>query len=807
MWSSTNQILRGMMERMPATCSTTESAGMGKEHEIKTDTTADDMTPRVTQPKIKKKRKGQAQRMANYRREKKEEFETLQAMIEALEVTKTKLQRRHTGSDGGDTMMLTWKDVARALWEHRRTVEASHASLSTDVQSQQIVLQEMQRWVAKHGSVPTSSLDAAAPSWRNVTLPAHPAARKLGKEWILQHMYHNTDRVLREYGFPAINSDDNIVHDMVVDMTDAGYKGIYRSQSEIAATVEQFVGFIQGTTFTLQCLIAQYSPSLPLLVDETQGEMRQQALVTSRHECVNMLWGAFYSQDTSRCVLVLQQIQDDAAMASPQGARFRQRNRMSWYDIHRIREGHIKYRVLSLNLPSFSAETRAAALAEEARDFGFEEQLNGLSDHLKEVRLTQLIKAEALQRILSHLHFQICCNLSMTRARTGHGIGGVVVPDGLALEMDAATQKQLQKRLKRRGYIRKMMQQYREKERLEFAFLRSSAQQLEDELNAMLAAAIPKYDASAMLTWKEVATALEDEKNLVVMQKQALAEQVEDVQALVRDMSKWVAVHTGIPVHPRASMPSWRDVTLFANPASRELGKEWITKQLFFNSERMFRDHGFPDVSGTYFHDTTVSYSDDSFVIVQRSQHEMDPRVPTHLFLQYFTHKSCDAFMVNGLVKPDQCTIVEATDTTTLHRMTTWNNRRVNLLCGHFRDGPHRNVVVAQDIDDDETVDDDRPQRRRKMWMERTELPSGRFVIRMLMVVGPSKRREGMHVPLADDVDEVGVDIRGLSETDARRRHRHAAIDHAEQLFGVAMERSREYFMSFGPPPSKSAAT
>ncbi|KAF0700855.1 Aste57867_8654 [Aphanomyces stellatus] len=361
--------------------------------------------------------------------------------------------------------------------------------------------------------------------------------------------------------------------------------------------------------------------------------------------------------------------------------------------------------------------------------------------------------------------------------------------------------KQLEKRLKRRGYIRKMMQQYRQKEKLELVFLRTQAEQLETEVKGLLDRGfkISRYEANEMLSWKEVATALLTEKRLAVSQQRALAEQVEEVEELAREMHKWVALHKSIPISPRGcgtwtDLSSWRHVTLFSNPRSRELGKEWITRHMFTNTEAMMRAHGFPSLDVPFFEDTDVHFTADDghYVLVRRSQYEITTRLPPALQCLVFRNHICDALVINGLETPEAIatTVKETTRTTTLHQMINMRDEAVNLLCGQFQDGDHRHVVVAQQIQDDELWSHDQPQRNRMMWFERTTLPgSTRSVVRMLYIMHQAKLPRGGYEPLDEDAREWGGDLRGLSLPMQEVKSREGSIMHGMRLSRMAQER------------------
>ncbi|RLO05652.1 hypothetical protein DYB28_004311 [Aphanomyces astaci] len=114
-------------------------------------------------------------------------------------------------------------------------------------------------------------------------------------------------------------------------------------------------------------------------------------------------------------------------------------------------------------------------------------------------------------------------------------------------------EKSLQKRLKRRPYIRSKMREYREKEKLELAYLRAHAQALDAELRHFTKqhqSTRSKHQPSVLspLSWQHVKDALHGARKAIEADRESLTNQVEDAQEVVREMTTWVAMHRRIPV-------------------------------------------------------------------------------------------------------------------------------------------------------------------------------------------------------------------------------------------------------------------
>ncbi|KAH9162238.1 hypothetical protein LEN26_001022 [Aphanomyces euteiches] len=337
----------------------------------------------------KKRRKGQAQRMANYRMEKKKELEMLQLTIGKLE----QIKRQMTTTCGSDarTHILPWREVATALMESLRDSHTSHDELFTAVQKTHDLIRDMKLWVAANTPIEASP-NPRQRSWRNFSLMANPESRRQGKEWIVQQMYYNADYMFEQYKFPSMDSEEVIDLDLQISANaDFGYLGVFRSLEVMSISLEDFVSIVKNTIFSIQFFVLDYTPDMPLAIHEVDGRTIQLAIATPRKEFVNILFGEFHTED--RTVVVMQQIQQDETC---QPVNHRQRNRMSWYDVRRLPGNRIKRRLLVLDLP-VESEDFPVDLDQDARDHGL--TLSGVPDHLKESRLARQMKLNALNRI------------------------------------------------------------------------------------------------------------------------------------------------------------------------------------------------------------------------------------------------------------------------------------------------------------------------------------------------------------------------------------------------------------------------
>ncbi|ETV90776.1 hypothetical protein H310_14512 [Aphanomyces invadans] len=284
-----------------------------------------------------------------YRNEEKQEKEYLIKKIQELEndlATLVLLQK--SGSDESKTA-LPWKDIAQELNEGVKVASSGLKMLKTQVETIATQVWAMKKWVVAN-SVLKSGLDSRVPTWRDVTLLAHPTSRRLGKEWITLQMYHNTDRIFQQYGFPALDSPETIDWDTESINIDGGDYTVYRRQAKMAESLEDAIAFVDSTLLSIQASYAEQH-AISQTVVEIEGNTKQFAIVTPRQEFVNLLCGEFSTP--SRCVFVLQQILDDEACPH---RGFRQRNRMFWHDVQELPSGRTVVRSVAIHTLCYTKE-------------------------------------------------------------------------------------------------------------------------------------------------------------------------------------------------------------------------------------------------------------------------------------------------------------------------------------------------------------------------------------------------------------------------------------------------------------------
>ncbi|KAF0692635.1 Aste57867_16300 [Aphanomyces stellatus] len=300
------------------------------------------------------------------------------------------------------------------------------------------------------------------------------------------------------------------------------------------------------------------------------------------------------------------------------------------------------------------------------------------------------------------------------------------------------------------------MVEYRKKKKMERVQLRETIAELERTKKAMPA----KKALACMLSWKDVAKALQEGRRMAEIQQTDLKRRVDDHEALVREMQRWVLA-SHIEIAPNPAQRSWRNVTLLANPTSRQLGKEWICKQMHHNMERMFDQHGFPalDALETIDWELNFTFSDQGFTSVYRRQLSRDITMEASMDYIRRTLLSVQVFIAHYSPRLHK-EIYDIQGQTQQVALVTPRQDFVNILCGEFITHDQY-VLVVQQIHDDEscTREPTHRQRNRTSWHDIRRLPNGRTMWRILALQSQSFTSTGRVIQLREDAQDYGVDL------------------------------------------------
>ncbi|KAF0730273.1 hypothetical protein Ae201684_012274 [Aphanomyces euteiches] len=212
----------------------------------------------------------------------KAEFEDLTALATPLKAK----HRPLVDADG----ILSWCVVAGVFREELYSSTSEHQSLLKETRARETLLKAMQRFVSLN-----LHLEPEGPvrHWHPATLLEHPQARKLGKEWLTQQLYHNKDTNLaRNHRLVPENHTETL---------------IFKDPTQISI--------------------------------ETTENTKLYRKISADGSFFNILQGNFVEAD--RFVMVFRQVENDETFNSDS---YRQRHSMAWMDVRPLSETHVVYR-------------------------------------------------------------------------------------------------------------------------------------------------------------------------------------------------------------------------------------------------------------------------------------------------------------------------------------------------------------------------------------------------------------------------------------------------------------------------------
>ncbi|OQR96487.1 hypothetical protein THRCLA_07268 [Thraustotheca clavata] len=204
---------------------------------------------------------------------------------------------------------LSWRDIALAL------LEAENESKATleDLQIQHREMQQTMNSALALASTLTCRSNVPSPNrpfaFLNATLAADATARRLGMDWLSQHLYHNTDLMLNYAMFPAVGND---TYTLVRDCSDGLYDVLSRIQINYNRSLEDTFSALKPRLWSILRgeTLPFYSEFLdPEITASIDPDMLYRRMVNSPGESVYFVAREFRSTD--RIVLVLGNFAND----------------------------------------------------------------------------------------------------------------------------------------------------------------------------------------------------------------------------------------------------------------------------------------------------------------------------------------------------------------------------------------------------------------------------------------------------------------------------------------------------------------
>ncbi|KAF0719746.1 Aste57867_818 [Aphanomyces stellatus] len=322
--------------------------------------------------------------------------------------------------------------------------------------------------------------------------------------------------------------------------------------------------------------------------------------------------------------------------------------------------------------------------------------------------------------------------------------------------------------------------------------LRHQIDALEDVVHDLQAEASQSTCAStSLLPWKDIASELRIDTQLLQAQRAALKGQVKAYDKLILDMKRWLVMQQ-TPFYPQLqSLATWRNVTLTASPDARTLEKAWITLHMFHQTELVFREHGFPAVGSSDIDwiEGDISFDqDDSYRFRLRAQKTLG--IPADVVATAIDKNLSSCFLLDGPDTTESNVTKEVDDATTLHHLIIKDGECVHLLARTFC-STDRIVFVAQQILEDESFSHSFRMRRRQIWNEYNRLPgTDTWTYRSLNLFSQTFTKAQGLTPLADEARFCGLEFVDSTTTSIQEaRFQQAGVENILRIANASRQR------------------
>ncbi|KAH9132256.1 hypothetical protein AeRB84_001447 [Aphanomyces euteiches] len=226
-------------------------------------------------------------------------------------------------------------------------------------------------------------------NWSCATLLEQPQARKLGKEWLTQQLYHNLETSFQMF---SCCGPEEEIYGLDVDVSSEGFTCVEMMQQIWRGTKDSCWHFFQNHYVDLLFL----DPS-SVSVECTENTKLYRK-VTDDGNFFNIFQGNFV--EANRLVVVLRQIENDEAFNSE---RYRQHHSMTWIDVRPLSETHVVIRAIIQYSQFYRKGQGFVSLDEQAKIWKID--LTGVSekrkrDYLRKRRFCKIMRLKFNAKIM-----------------------------------------------------------------------------------------------------------------------------------------------------------------------------------------------------------------------------------------------------------------------------------------------------------------------------------------------------------------------------------------------------------------------
>ncbi|ETV78715.1 hypothetical protein H257_07561 [Aphanomyces astaci] len=281
--------------------------------------------------------------------------------------------------------------------------------------------------------------------------------------------------------------------------------------------------------------------------------------------------------------------------------------------------------------------------------------------------------------------------------------------------------------LARRRYFREKQREYRRKLSADGAAMEAELVHLQLILDSLQAKSLPsvREASDGPLSWHSIAMVFKSEAHRVLTDRESLITQTKGFRALIASMQRFVMMNIPLPV---SRSNTWPSATLVADPRTRNLGKEWLTQQMYHNIHEPFALLPAVRLDDEFFEFDFQSPDehDDPFTFLERLQCILPGTLSS--FRRFFETKVRDVLFED----PHEVT-EEVVANTRLFCTTTADGDFINTLQGQFVEAD-RLVLVFRQVEDDEVHSCHFTLRQRsyRSWMEVRQVSPTHILMRLV---------------------------------------------------------------------------
>ncbi|OQS02641.1 uridine kinase [Thraustotheca clavata] len=706
-------------------------------------------------------------------------LEALRRYVFELEEQVAKLKR-------GKVALLPWEDIALALKDDMLEMVRDNRSLKRDVEYRKRMCRFLQECFFRPNPLGMAP-SVAEETWQHSQLLAGDvSSRKTGCEWILQQLYHNTERAMAHIQFPENNQLDVI--DINVACSNENLITVEVMSQEYLPYSLEHVAEAYG--FAAASFSKAYMRKVAGYLDDTKTGLTDEAFhyesvqLQDHHTTIRYNTLSRFFQSGDRCILALRTILKDEAY--PVAGTTWIMNTKQWVVIDKLEPKLTRCRTFYTIDHPFSEAGGYVPVADLTRNRG----LPVGTDDTQNVRMLRdrYYEQHWLQRSFFQMHAR--CVADTIASKYDEDWDTIMDdPDQsswLLIVCFYVGQEAIEL---------PQLANIKSKRVKELEYLRRQVYILQGHIEKI------RRCQSTLLSWEDVAHALKDDTLDQVRDNRSLKKKLHQNKCVGRFLKHWM--YSTTPCRPPSITEEyWRYSLLVAgDEAARQIGYEWIARQAYHNTQAAMthvsfdnnqtdyvqvqvnisgENHFFVQVLAQQFVDFDLDAVHDAFWIAEKS------------FAASFRKKSTD---LKDLSLPNKDIVYLC------ENLGTSTQRIFNkTIQARFREADSSTFILRSILKDEMFPDDnieDAWSFNTKFWMVANGMPDGRTRCRTFYTLDHPLTEKNGFVSLPELARCVGLVMPNESHLVNVVKERFLNSHHAQRLFFAQHLRNIKFKVSF----------